>query len=354
MSIMFCSVPKDLKQFNFKKHGTFTIEKKLGEGSFGVVYLVVPSESNSILIAQGKKKFAVKVSRRFRFKERAHENNNENAVNNQANEPDKEKEKTPNEMNFIELREIINMKQLEHQNIVQFLECKIDKKRNFTAILMEYVETDVRKFYEENLQNEQVMNETFYKDIIRQILKGVEHMHSKNLIHRDLKTDNLLFDQESSTLKISDFGFCRKLTFDKKPYTDVGTVCYKPPEILLGNLCYGSSFDVWSVGVIIIELLIGDIPFKGREISVFRDICKYLGPIDDTTMKGCNSLKNYKYFKGNISTERADLKEFLLRNRKIKEMDFEGFYDFVMRFLVLDPTKRISIKDALNHQWIRS
>lgn len=370
MSLKQCSLPENLKHFDFKNNGSFDYVKHLGEGSFGVVYLVSPSQTNPNYLNQAKH-YAVKISHRFIVKREQQANENMT----QETDESSSAPKPPKEMNFVELREICNMKQLDQINIVKLIECKIDKKENFTAILMEYVETNVSKFYKDNLGNPNVMNEAFFKNIVRQFLNGLEYMHSKNLIHRDLKTDNLLFDSHSNTLKISDFGFSRKLTFDKKAYTDVGTLCYKPPEVILGNMCYGASFDVWSAGVIIIELLIGNVPFQGERIKILSDIAKYLGPIDteteknivqfigistflgpidDTTMKGSSTLKNFNlmHLNGNLTTERVDFKEYLKKERKIIDMDFEKFYAFIKGFLVLDPIKRITIKDALMHQWL--
>lgn len=344
--LSMCSFPKNLKEFTFKRYGSFNVEKKLGEGGFGSVYLVTPTKNDELRPA---KYYAVKVSRRFKFtkpQDKENKTMNENAKN-------EDKELPPKEINFIELREICIMKQLKHENITGILDCKIDTKNNFTAILMEYFESDVRKFYQENLKNEDIMNEKFFKNMVRQLLKGVNYIHSKNFIHRDLKTDNLLFDQENQVLKISDFGFCRNLSFDKKPYTDVGTLYYKPPELLLGNLCYGTSFDVWSVGIIIIELLIAELPFKGNEVHVYNDINKFLGPIDNTKLKGINTLKNYNALNANVTKEKCNFKRFLNKKRIIKDLDFDNFYNFIKEFLVIDPTKRCTIKRALEHPWIK-
>lgn len=84
---------------------------------------------------------------------------------------------------------------------------------------------------------------------MKQLIKGVHHMHQNWIIHRDLKTSNLLINN-NGTLKICDFGLARNFADPPTPYTDlVVTLWYRAPELLLGIIKYdGKAIDMWSVG----------------------------------------------------------------------------------------------------------
>lgn len=115
----------------------------------------------------------------------------------------------------------------------------------------------------------------FFKDAIfysiqvkcymHQLLSGLEHCHTRGVLHRDIKGSNLLLDN-TGTLKIADFGLAS--FFDpnhKQPMTSrVVTLWYRPPELLLGATDYGVGVDLWSAGCILAELLAGKPIMPGR------------------------------------------------------------------------------------------
>lgn len=93
------------------------------------------------------------------------------------------------------------------------------------------------------------------KCVLLQLLKAVEYIHQKGLMHRDLKLSNLLLDKKG-TLKLADFGLARKLEPFNPSYTPkVVTLWYRAPEILLRTQNYSESSDMWSIGCILAELL---------------------------------------------------------------------------------------------------
>jgi mitogen-activated protein kinase 15 len=100
-----------------------------------------------------------------------------------------------------------------------------------------------------------------------QIAKGIKFLHSAEIIHRDLKPSNLLLNSDC-TMKICDFGLARSLVADKYSQDiilteEVATRWYRAPEVLLGSQTYGKSADIWSIGCILAEILIGKPLFPG-------------------------------------------------------------------------------------------
>ncbi|XP_077251054.1 putative serine/threonine-protein kinase At1g54610 [Tasmannia lanceolata] len=178
-------------------------------------------------------------------------------------------------------REIHILRRLDHPNIVK-LEGLVTSRMSCSLYLVfEYMEHDLAglascpglKFTEPQV-----------KCYMQQLLRGLDHCHSRNILHRDIKGSNLLIDN-SGILKIADFGLASFFDPDQRhPLTSrVVTLWYRPPELLLGATDYGVAVDIWSTGCILAELYAGKPIMPGRtEVEQLHKIFKLCGsPSED-------------------------------------------------------------------------
>ncbi|KAH3666516.1 hypothetical protein OGAPHI_003512 [Ogataea philodendri] len=158
------------------------------------------------------------------------------------------------------VNEILVMKDSHHENIVNFIEAYLNGSADLWVI-MEYMEggclTDV-------IDNNPDITEEQISSICYETTKGLQFLHKKNLIHRDIKSDNVLLDAQGN-VKITDFGFCAKLTSEKsKRATMVGTAYWMAPEVVRQKE-YNEKVDVWSLGIMAFEMVEGEPPYFNEE-----------------------------------------------------------------------------------------
>ena len=100
---------------------------------------------------------------------------------------------------------------------------------------------------------------------MHQVLKALLHCYQRRIMHRDLKPCNILISEDGRTVKLADFGLARSFGLPLKTYThEVVTLWYRAPEVMLGSKMYSVAIDMWSVGCIFFEILIGRPLFQGK------------------------------------------------------------------------------------------
>ncbi|KAF7838498.1 Protein IMPAIRED IN BABA-INDUCED STERILITY 1 [Senna tora] len=181
-------------------------------------------------------------------------------------------------------REIMILRRLDHPNIIK-LEGLITSKLSCSIYLVfEYMEHDITGL----LSSPDVkFSESQIKCYLKQLLSALDHCHSRGVMHRDIKGSNLLVNNEG-ILKVADFGLANfSNSGHRQPLTSrVVTLWYRPPELLLGSTDYGPSVDLWSIGCVFAELLVGKPILQGRtEVEQLHKIFKLCGSPPDEYWK---------------------------------------------------------------------
>ncbi|KAI4253048.1 MAG: hypothetical protein LQ352_003940 [Teloschistes flavicans] len=226
-------VSKDDPQISYSK------QKKIGQGASGSVYVArINPEATSSVARRIYKTVGSKALVAIKQMDL-------------RNQPRKE----------LIVNEIIVMKESSHPNIVNFLDSFLQEGNNELWVVMEYMEggalTDV-------IDNNKQITEAQISTICNETCKGLAHLHSQNIIHRDIKSDNVLLDARGN-VKITDFGFCAKLTEAKsKRATMVGTPYWMAPEVVKQRE-YGPKVDMWSLGIMAIEMIESEPPYLNEE-----------------------------------------------------------------------------------------
>ncbi|XP_077211491.1 protein IMPAIRED IN BABA-INDUCED STERILITY 1-like [Tasmannia lanceolata] len=177
-------------------------------------------------------------------------------------------------------REIQILRRLDHPNVVK-LEGLITSRLSCSIYLvLEYMEHDLAGL---SSCPDISFSESQVKCYMHQLFSGLEHCHSRGIMHRDIKGSNLLVNNDG-ILKLADFGLANFFKpSNRQPLTSrVVTLWYRPPELLLGSTDYGASVDLWSVGCVFAELLLGKPILQGRtEIEQLHKIFKLCGSPPD-------------------------------------------------------------------------
>ena len=220
------------------------------------------------------------------------------------------------------------MRKLNHPNITKILDLFEDK--DYILIIMEYINGGNLFSF---LKKRRKVSEKTAKFLFKQIILGIKYMHKQNIVHRDIKLENILIDLNNN-IKICDFGIGRVLSSpDQKLYDQCGTPMYIAPEILLSTKetgYKGFPVDIWSSGIALYILLSGSLPFSfknGKSISIEESENK-----DNSEELQFSIINSEPKYIENISDEARDILKGLLNK---------------------NPDKRITCDEILSHPWLK-
>ena len=221
------------------------------------------------------------------------------------------------------------MKKLNHPNITKILELFEDKE--YILIIMEYINGGNLFSF---LKKRRKVSEKTAKFLFKQIILGIKYIHSHNIVHRDIKLENILIDLNNN-IKICDFGIGRVLSSpDQLLYDQCGTPMYIAPEILLSTKekgYKGFPVDIWSSGIALYILLSGNLPFNFKNTSVSIQESEKNNDNNSEELQFSIVNNEPKHIE-NISDEARDLLKGLLNK---------------------NPAKRLTCEQVLDHPWLK-
>ncbi|OAP54654.1 hypothetical protein AYL99_11102 [Fonsecaea erecta] len=212
---------------------------------------------------------------------------------------------------------------------------------------MEFLEHDLKTLLDD-MAEPFLPSET--KTLMRQITAGVAHLHAHWILHRDLKTSNLLLNNRGE-VKLADFGMARYTSLPPPPKLTqlVVTLWYRAPELLLGAEEYGVAVDVWSLGCVFAELLTKEPLFPGRnEVDQLSKIFALLGTPTREAWPGFRSLPNAKALHPVLSSPSPSR----LTAAKFPYLTSAGLR-LLSSLLALNPAARPAATDVLAHPYFR-
>ncbi|KAI8996580.1 kinase-like domain-containing protein [Trametes punicea] len=265
------------------------------------------------------------------------------------------------------LREITLLRHFAHENITGLIDVDCTPDLSEIYIFMEVrglrssalfrLMLNVSDLHQIIKSGQPLTNE-HVQYFVYQVLRGMKYVHSASVVHRDLKPGNLLVNADCE-LKICDFGLSRGFNSapDENPtmMTEyVATRWYRAPEIMLVYKAYNTPIDVWAIGCIMAELLVGKPLFKGKDVlyssldsyvDQLNKILDVLGSPDDAVVSRIASPKAQAYMRSLPYKKKVPLEKL------ISTADPQAV-DLLTKLLMFDPAERITVTEALEHPWL--
>ena len=292
----------------------FIFQKKVGQGAYGVVFKVIDKKTNEQVAL--KKLFG-------------------------AFQDEVDSQRT--------FREVMLLQELNgHDNIIRLLNVIKAENDLDLYLVFDYMEADLFNVIRAN-----ILQEIHKKFIIYQILKALKFIHSADIIHRDLKPSNIFINSDCH-VKLGDFGLARTLAHKMGTIVTeyVATRWYRAPEMILSGQKYGKPIDMWSVGCILYELIVGTPLLPGKST---KDMIRMM-----FSVTGFPDRKEYNEVKNEckIQIDYDDLLQEKIKKKKNLLQMVSGFthddiaIDLLLKLLVFNPKKRLTAEEALEHPYV--
>jgi len=302
-------------ELDWSNLNNYKIEEKIGEGTYGVVY-------RGYFRPNGKKVALKKIR------------------------VEGEDEGIPS----TSVREITLLNELKHPNIVELMAICPEKEKLY--LIFEFMSMDLKQYLDITKNKGEILNSELVKSYMFQMLCALCFCHSRRVVHRDLKPQNLLIDEEGN-IKLADFGLARAVSIPVRAYThEVITMWYRPPEILLGQKKYSMPVDIWSLGSIFSEMMTNKALFPGdSEIDQIFKIFRVLGTPTSDIWPGVEELPDYK--EDFPAFKPVGLHKRLINSNPKAELTNDSI-NLLQECLHYDPVNRISARKALEHPYFNS
>ncbi|KAM6458426.1 mitogen-activated protein kinase 15 isoform 4-T4 [Liasis olivaceus] len=236
-----------------------------------------------------------------------------------------------------------------HPNIIRLLNVIRAQNDKDIYLVFESMETDLHAV----IKKGNLLKDIHKCYILYQLLKATKFIHSGNVIHRDQKPSNILLDRDCF-VKLCDFGLARSLGQIEKDESNpalteyVATRWYRAPEILLASRCYTKGVDMWSIGCILGEMLLGKPLFPGTStVNQIEQILRIIPPPSAEDLEAFHSVYRVSVINRASCQPQLTLEELLPASTPPQALDL------LKQLLVFNPEKRITAEEALEHPYVQ-